>query len=231
MTTQISQRLAKEIKEEVHKLLGRGRTAFTCPLTAIQRADLYHDLCDQEEVAAYRLLHSKEYDTAGLTRWNAGLETLIEGKGYSIYFTNADYYMNPQFMMGGLVRTSQDEMRMSFPKDADWDLFVQWVQNTGIIERDFGEALGTLARLLDITNTLGQLTRALPEMYQYLGRENRDLLRAQKRSSNMPYEWASFSREAVDVLQCSMAKASLLPETRISQEFHGINCSRALLLS
>jgi hypothetical protein len=214
MSTSISQRMATEIKEEVSRLLGRGRSAFDCPLNAEERAKLWHDSMDQNVVGAINLLEAKGYNVGFHKAVWCQFQTNLEGESYTISLWNSAHD-DPSFLQLGDMSQYRGPGLLvhAFPQPAErWLEFVQWVQNTGRIERDFAAAQDTLESVLDFCNTIGQLTRAVPELAQYLSTEKREILQGQKRASNMPYEWATFDRKRIDVLQFSMAKAHLFPQ-------------------
>lgn len=214
MSTSISQRMANEIKDEVSRLLGRGRSAFECPLNAEERAKLWHGSMDQSVIKAVGLLEEKGYSIEYYQGQWCQFQTSLEGKAYTVNLWNTDH-SDPRFLQdrtNGKYRTA-DLLVQAFPQPVErWPDFVQWVQNTGHVERDFAAAQDILEHILGFCNTIGQLTRAVPELAQYLSGEKRDILQGQKRASNMPYEWATFDRKQIDTLQFSMAKAHLFPQ-------------------
>lgn len=227
MSTAISGRMSKEIQEEVSRLLGRGRTTFECPLNEEERQTLWHGMLNSELVKSFEVLEKYGHNIEPHRTYDLAFSTQLEGWTYSIRFWNAGPYR--------LIREHQDHYRtagqiiLAFPRPDDWLDFVQWVQNTGRIERDFTDAQKTLENLLGFCSTIGQLTRAVPELAQYLSREKRELLSEQKRASNMPYEWATFDRRTIDNLQHSLAKAHLMP-MKNGVLWDDIKNSRATLL-
>lgn len=232
MSTSISGRMSTEIQDEVSRLLGRGRTTFECPLDAKERQKLWHGMFDPAVLQAVQLLRTHEYEMSFHETIDAAFDTNLEGEPYTIglYNWTGSHATCPQLLQSyGDRYRSPDQLVAAFPQPVeDWPAFVQWVQNTGRIEKDFTEALETLTHLLGFCNTIGQLTRAVPELAQYLTREKREVLQGQKRSSNMPYEWATFDRKRIDILQFSLAKAHLLP-VKHNLPWGNINGSRAVL--
>lgn len=227
MSTSISGRMASEIKDEVSRLLGRGRAVFVCPLDEEERQRLWHGMLAPELVNSFEVLERFGHNTNVFRTFALRFDTLLQGESYCINFWNPGEYR--------LIAEHQDAYRSAerivaaFPRPVeDWPAFVQWVQNTGCVERDFTAALEALESILGFCNTIGQLTRAVPELAQYLSTEKREILQGQKRASNMPFEWATFDRKRVDTLQFAMAKAHLMP-VKNNTPWQEINSSRAVL--
>lgn len=213
MSTAISQRMAEGIKDEVARLLGRGRTTFECPLNAQERQALWHGMFHPDVLCAFDLLRRCKYPMETHETHVARFETDLEGETYIINFWNYEQGLDhPLLHWHGESYHTFNQVAKAFPQSREyWPEFVQWIQNTGRIEKEFFAAQETLAHLLNFCNTIGQLTRAVPELAQYLTREKRETLQGQKRASNMPFEWSTFDRSSIDVLQFSLAKAHLMP--------------------
>lgn len=232
MSTNISDRMSKEIQNEVAVLLGRGRTTFECPLSVEERVELWHNMTDPEILRAHLVLQVAGYNTNYHTFHEGKFTTVLEGESYEILFHQRDGTRDHSLLIDNRSDKYRDSATIAaaFPRPIeDWPEFVQWVQNTGRIEHEFSAALATLEELMGFCNTIGQLTRAVPELAQYMSREKREILQGQKRASNMPFEWATFERSRIDVLQFSLAKAHLMPKASRSASWHEISGSRACL--
>lgn len=227
-TTAMTKILVKELKKDISTLLGRGRKAFPCPFDLPELQTLWHNMLPPDTVAAYKLLKDREFDISSLCTWNVKFTVELDNKRYELQlvdrtrsldgFLDAPYNEKNPDVAGSLVNNihlrGARQMAHALPDIARYPAFITWIENMAIIERDFAPALGTLNTILDWCNTIGQLVRAVPDLYKYLPLDRQKLLKQQGRSSNMPYEWASFDRTRVDNLQFSMAKASLLPEQK-----------------
>lgn len=218
--------MATEIKDEVARLLGRGRTTFECPLDEEERAKLWHEMLPPPLLKSIETLEQYGHETNMHKTFLLRFETKLEGADYLVQFWNPG---NTRLIQDNLdtFRTA-GQLVLAYPRPDDWADFVQWIQNTGRVERDFEFALAALEAVLGFCNTIGQLTRAVPELAQYLTGEKREILQGQKRASNMPFEWATFDRKRIDTLQFAMAKAHLMPKKN-NASWHEINGSRAIL--
>jgi hypothetical protein len=184
----------------------------------------WHNTFSRTTVDAYTHLLSRGYDASYLTAQEAFIETRFEDKAYKIKL----YYWDQNNKTNAFLRRINgdtsgmnkgnhidfDLLYSAFPIHDKWVPFLEWMQNCAIIQRDFAPALRTLNEVLDFCGTVGQLVRAVPDLYQYLPKERKQVLAEQKRASGMPHAWASFDRTRIDNLQMSMAKASLFPVRR-----------------
>jgi hypothetical protein len=226
--------LIKDLKSDIAKLLGRGRTAFPCPLSLSELVTLWHNMLEPDTVAAYNLLKDREFDVGSMSTRDVKFTSDIEGVRYEFQLVNPAYRSFLEAPTNARVirhntecyvhLRSEQEFIRAFPDSAKYPAFLEWAQNMAIIERDFPLALTTLNDVLRFiggeeigsrfksSGTAGQLMRAIPDLCKYLPRDRQELLQQQKRSSNMPYEWASFDRSRIDHLQVCMAKASLMPK-------------------
>lgn len=236
-TTAMTQKLVKDIKFDISKLLGRGRKAFPCPIGPVDQTTLWHNMLPPDTVEAYQLLKDREFDTNSMCAWQIKFSTVLESGRYELQFVNRtardgamQVFLDPPFNDSSpdTVGTQKDihfrshhDMQLAFPGNMQkYEEFIQWIENMAIIERDFAPALVCLDQVLEFCNTIGQLVRAVPDLHKYLPRDRQDLLRDQSRSSNMPYEWGAFDRSRIENLQMSMAKASLMREQ--TAEWHDI---------
>lgn len=223
-TTALTKTLVKDLKMDVSRLLGRGRKAFPCPLNITEQANFWHNMLPPDTVAAYKLLKDRELNVGSLCTFSVKFFTEFDNNvRYAIQFVagNSEAFIDHPFnapdpnVLGTERRIHMrtvSNMYAAFPGDHEkWGLFLQWIENMAIIERDFEPAITTLEEVLGFCGTIGQLVRAIPDLVKYLNRGHQDLLRKQSRSSNMPYEWGAFDRGRIENLQVSMAKASLMP--------------------
>lgn len=214
-STQLGKNLAKEITKDVSRLLGRGKKAFQCPLTPHELADMWNAMIRPDIVAAWKLLDvaniqgiefsttaSIEFDTfAPVHRYTVRLRhTRGEPRFIRVPFTHNE----------AIHLRSENQLKMAVPP-AKYIDFMQWMDNCAIVQRDFAPVVGTLEDVLSFCGTIGQLVRAVPDLYKYLDHDRQYLLRQQSRPSNMPYEWGAFDRGRIDAMQLAMAKANLMP--------------------
>lgn len=209
MSTAIGKRLTSQLKTDVDNLLGRGRTAVPCPLGQGALVEFWHNTFPTESVAAYKLLNNRGYGMSSLTASRASCKATIEGKERELIFDIEDrQFLRPP--------DTHDIRHLAlwdyYPQGvAPWEKFVEWVEFCSIVDYEFKRAYIAFCNLIDICGTVGQLTRACPELALHLPARSRAALREQARPSNMPYEWALFDRDLVRTLQMSICKAALLP--------------------
>jgi hypothetical protein len=249
-TTAMTKTLVKDLKSDIAKLLGRGRTAFPCPLNLSELITLWHNMLEPDTVAAYNLLKNREFDTRSMSSRDVKFTSDLNGKHYEVQLVANAYGPEGAVFIEAPRNTKENrdgtlhyihlrlrqEVERAFPDHSKYPAFLQWVENMAVIERNFPLALATLDDVLvfiggqevgsgrhvrfENSGTVGQLMRAIPDLHKYLPRDRQELLQQQKRSSNMPYAWASFDRSRIDHLQVCMAKASLMPKQ--NAEWSGI---------
>lgn len=211
--TQIGKKLSQAIRRDISVLLGRGKVAFTCPLTAAEQVELWEGMIDPPIVAAFKLLCRENIKGIQYSSISAvNFRTEIDELEYHIKLS-ADQrtFLNmPHSPNASEYLRSAYQVECAVP-NAKYQDFLSWVKNCAIVQRDFSHALNTLDAVLKFSGTIGQLVRAVPDLHRYLDRDRQIILGAQTRPSNMPYEWASFDRSRVHNLQVSMAKAHLMP--------------------
>lgn len=209
-TTSITEKMRKEITEDISRLMGRGLKALPCPINNIDQAKFWQNTLPQHEVQAYELLKDSGYEGArSLCNWKLNIRTRFDQE-YSIDFVSGTAIFLAKNRANAPHFIYADTLQRCYPGE-HWEGFVSWVQNNAQIRREFFPSIRTVTEILKFCGTIGQLVRAVPDLYKYLPTEKARLLKDQSRSSNMPYEWASFDRTRVDALQFAMAKASLLP--------------------
>jgi len=208
MSKVITNKLKEAITREVGLLLVRGKTANPCPLSAEEVQLAWNAAIDKPVFRALEELEQAGYDTSYLKYNNARASILIHDKTYLVRFPMS-LYDRPE-LSGGAANNF----------DSCWPLgeekllsFLDWVQNAGQINYEFDNAQWVVNKLLEYCKTVGQLTRAMPDLVNFMPSEIRKELREQRRSSTMPYEWAAFPRDKVDAAQLALAKAHLLPQT------------------
>jgi hypothetical protein len=215
-STQIGKKFSEELIKDVSKLLGRGKLAFPCPLTADERVALWNNMIRPDILAAYELLLAEEVAGSDyLGHWNIKFKTTHGNERFLVEFVHQS--PDPQTFLR--VRPNDSNNQHFRSADSVYDAmpggkheaFTDWMRNCAMIRRDFEPALQTLKDIIKFCGTIGQLTRAIPDLHKYLKKQHQDILREQTRSSNMPYEWASFDRARVDQLQFAVAKSYLLP--------------------
>lgn len=241
-TTAMTKTLVKDLKSDISKLLGRGRTAFPCPLTLSELITLWHNMLEPDTVAAYNLLKDREFDITSMSTRDVKFTSDLNGARYEIQLVARAYGPEGQVFIEAPYNAKENregvlhnihvrhelQVQRAFPEESKYPAFLQWVHNMAIIEREFPPALETLREVLTFIGgeevgsgrhskfeshgTVGQLIRAIPDLHKYLPRDRQELLQQQKRSSNMPYEWGAFDRSRIDHLQGVMAKASLMPK-------------------
>ncbi len=219
--TAITKTLREETTADINRLLGRGRLVFKCPLSDEDQVEFWHNMLPRDVVEAYGKLKAHNYDPSSMSSNSVRMVTEIENKKYLVRFVQqgASDFLSKDRYGNKFVRRDVNTMINAMPTEK-WEPFKDWIENCAIIDRDFAPALVTLAEVLKFCGTVGQLTRAIPDLYKYLPSEKQELLRAQTRASNMPHEWHVFDRSRIENLQFAMAKASLLPHTR--HQFHEI---------
>jgi hypothetical protein len=209
MSTAIGKNLAKQLTRDMDSLLGRGRMAFPCPLNQHERKQFWHNTFPPYIVAAHELLKQNEYVTTGNTSQTASIkvdELLI------IFQSEEDDLLQHPAFRWGVHPVDAHAWRCAFPFDEErWQQFISWRDNCAQIDKEFEAALKAFKELLEFCGTVGQLTRAVPELRTHLPGKSQDALKDQVRASNMPFEWAKFDRERVRNLQMAMCKAFLLP--------------------
>lgn len=217
-TTQITKKLKESLIHEINLLLGRGHTAFHCPLDVEAQRLFWHNMLPPEDVKAYFLLRARGYEVGGLDINHAELRTVVEGRDVDIRFYQGNYsaFIVPPYnttgSRGQYHARPPELVAKAFPGNAEvFAAFRCWVINCAVVDRDFNLALPVLTEILEFCGTVGQLTRAVPDISRYLTPETQGMLRDQARASNMPYEWGAFDRSRVDNLQFCMAKAHLMP--------------------
>lgn len=210
-TTAITKTLREEITNDISRLMGRGLRALPCPIGQVDQAKFWHGTLPQHEVQAYELLKDSEYEGArSLCHWNLNIMTRFD-REYSIKFVAPVAIFLSKTRASLQHHRDADTLERCYPEE-NWGAFVAWVQNSAQLRREFHPSIQTVMEILEFCGTIGQLVRAVPDLHKYLPKEKARLLKDQSRSSNMPYEWASFDRARVDALQFAMAKACLLPE-------------------
>lgn len=217
MSTAVTKTLKKEITEDISKLLGRGKLAFQCPLDPVQRHKFWRNLLQPDTVAAYDLLKEREYRMDHLSSGEACFDVVAgDSRRYSVRFvaapfTSANVFIKDPRRGDGLLMETEQVIQ-AFNDDHGWPAFVEWMENCASVHQASVPALKTLGEILEFCGTIGQLVRAAPDLYQYLPKERQDILKEQRRASNMPHEWAGFERARVTNLQFAMAKANLFPK-------------------
>ncbi|MFI5397637.1 MAG: hypothetical protein ACHQ9S_19030 [Candidatus Binatia bacterium] len=214
MSTAIGKHLGDQIKHDFDYLLGRGRTAFPCPLGQEGRRKFWHNLFRPDIVAAFELLESEEFGTHHLTQRCGRIVTQLDDKQYHVTFHTDDSDLlrfphlrsDEPFHIGGMV------LRDHFPGNrVEWDDFTQWVRNCSQIEREFEGASKAFAEVVKMCGTVGQLVRAVPELRTHLPGRAAESLSDASRASNMPFEWALYDRDKIANIQMCVCKAFLFP--------------------
>ena len=93
-----------------------------------------------------------------------------------------------------------------------WDKWCDWARPAGQLVMEMHEAWETVRQLVNMASTAGQIKRMVPELLNYLPKEKAEALRAQKRSSSIPYEWSAYDRKRVQRMLFCAAKCYLLPK-------------------
>lgn len=219
-TVAVTKTLTREVQRHISLLLGRGREAFKCPLDDNELVTFWHNMNPTKAVEAYYLLNELKYDTMSMSTNTVFIATELDDKKYVVRLVLEDHKFLTAQRYGAKQYKRDAKTMANAMGEVNWGPFRDWMENCAIIDRDFIPALMTLEEVMGFCGTVGQLVRAIPDLYKYLPQEKWDLLRSQTRASNMPHEWHVFDRERVNNLQMCMAKASLLPKQ--DREFHEI---------
>ena len=216
MSTAIGTNLSRQIKSDFDRLLGRGHSAFPCPIGQGDRRKFWHNLFKPDIVAAYDLLESEDFNTSNMTEHYARfvLHRPDEAKFHvTFYSENQELLRFPDRKYGEAITVGESRLRSAFPgTEADWAAFTQWVGNCSVVHREFKSALKTFGEVLEMVGTVGQLVRAIPEVQSHLPGKAKQAMMGAKRASNMPFEWAIFDRTRIGGVQMAMCKAFLLPD-------------------
>jgi hypothetical protein len=225
MSTSISGRLNKKITRDLDRLLGRARAYYHCPLSVASRRQFWHNTFPPDIVRAYETLDAGRHDLRSTSSPVIGVHAAISGRKYEFTFRSPryDFLLMPGTKGQYANYVHEIKWRDSFPgTGAEWEEFVQWAHNCAETAKAFNAASKCLMELLGMCGTVGQLTRAVPELRTHLPGDSQDELNKQVRPSNMPFEWHMFDRARVENLQMSMCKAFLLPkaEDMVWSAFH-----------
>ena len=93
-----------------------------------------------------------------------------------------------------------------------WGKWCDWARPAGQLVMEMHEAWQTVQQLVNMASTAGQIKRMVPELLNYLPKDKAEELRAQKRSSSIPYEWSAYDRRRVQRMLFCAAKCYLLPK-------------------
>jgi hypothetical protein len=88
--------------------------------------------------------------------------------------------------------------------------FLVWVKNSAVLYDDLITAKHTLHELFGMAKTAGQIKRMVPELMQYLPAAQRLAFEDQKRSSAVPFEWAPYPKDRIEVMLAAVNKGHLL---------------------
>jgi hypothetical protein len=216
MSKPLTEKLSKEILSEVSFLLGRGKQTIICPLDQKEIDNAWKATFEPQLLAAFKTLKTAGYRTHSHKVGETTVVMLMDGAHYHVRFRQ-DLYDRPH-----KDRDAPDHFEKRWPLGADrWKEFVEWVSYASTIDGEFRNALWVVTKLLEMCKTVGQLTRALPELATFMPREIQETLREQRRASTMPYDWAAFPRDRVDLAQQALAKAYLLPDQARARRLWG----------
>lgn len=94
------------------------------------------------------------------------------------------------------------------------DEVISWMKQTAIMRNELIIANTALQSIFDMAQTAGQIKRMVPDLLQYLPARQRLAFEEQKRSSTVPFDWAPFPKEHVDVMLAQINKGHLLQNMR-----------------
>ena len=204
----ITQAMSKEIKLQVQWLLGRGKLMFQCPLTEDEIREAWRATFPQETLAAMSRLKNDGYRTDVFM--TSAVDTHVVLDGDRVYQVHFEQKLRDR--PGYRTRDGRNHFQESWPLGTDkWNKFAQWVGHVGQLDYEFNTCSLVIHNLFEMCGTTGQLVRALPELASVMPDKIKDELRAAKRASGMPYDWAAYDKTRVEVAQNALVKAFLLP--------------------
>jgi hypothetical protein len=87
---------------------------------------------------------------------------------------------------------------------------LEWVEACAIMDDEIFNAQYVIEEIFAMIKTAGQLKRMIPDLLQYLPEDARNALDEQKRTSQVPFEWAAYDRGKVERMLDTFHKCSLL---------------------
>jgi hypothetical protein len=94
------------------------------------------------------------------------------------------------------------------------DEVISWMRQTAVMRDELIVANRALQAIFDMAQTAGQIKRMVPDLLQYLPVQQRLAFEEQKRSSTVPFDWAPFPKDQVDVMLTQVNKGHLLQNMR-----------------
>lgn len=252
MTTKLSKATVEDIKRNVAKLLDCGVRYTNLNMTPEEMGEFWHRGFPDELMDAYTVLAKHgvgiEYHAVSSS---VGFAVPIDtnramsirlaipgGNGGFINLTRSMAKDHPKVTLEGAGQTeawpvidaAECEKRLG---KAKWDEFWLWAQAADTMSKEIALALDVSVELLNMIKTAGQLQRMVPEFENYLTTEHRRAMASQKRSSQLPYEWAAYDRSKVEAAMTTLAKCHLIrgivkPETE-HMTFGGDSFSWAII--
>jgi hypothetical protein len=87
---------------------------------------------------------------------------------------------------------------------------VQWGVDCIAMEKDIVEVIHTFDAVLTMANTIGQVSRMVPDLLRYAPRDLKIGLSNQQKQSRLPAEWVTFDKQRVERMLELLAKFHLL---------------------
>lgn len=94
--------------------------------------------------------------------------------------------------------------------DALTEDFFVWVINSAKLYDDIILSAKALKAILGMAKSAGQIKRMVPDLLQYLPEHIQRAFAEQKRSSTLPFEWATFPKNDVEIMIATINKGHLL---------------------
>jgi hypothetical protein len=92
----------------------------------------------------------------------------------------------------------------------DTEHFMEWIVSTADMRLELKEAVQTIAQIMEMAKTAGQVKRMVPDLLQYLPPKLQLAYKDQVRASSLPFEWASYNKPRVERLLIALGKGHLL---------------------
>jgi predicted SAM-dependent methyltransferase len=227
MSTRLSENCKSQALGAIETLLSAGVKFLDCPLTDEEIQELWRSILDPEYVGALDMLKSKGVGLEYVAldddvSFYVNDETVLHGVRFAL--PTRMFYKPPPSQVKGSPDWKRGpgneyiEQRLTVTYDLliekmgreKFQEFRTWMLACDTMIAEIREAKQVVKDLFEMVKTSGQLYRMVPDLFQYIPKEQREALGEQKRASSYPFEWAAYDRKSVDRMMLTLMKCHLL---------------------
>lgn len=209
----------EDVTEGIQKILQRPRGQWRHPMSDADQVKLWEHFLPPKTVESYYTLKADGYEMHGLTNSTRKI-TVRFNTNHSLHLhlwlSAAIIWKGGNY--GAVIEPLLLEKILGSDKA---ERLTRWMNEITRHEDRAKQALSTLEAVLELPNTLGQLSRMVPEIVPFLSHSAQKKIQQQEKSSALPHKWAAFDKDMVHAMMDQICMCALLPQVEYNSSAHG----------